>query len=597
MIISESASSNFNKMAGKAKGKINESSKIEMEEVGSFLDVNLDVDVSEPGSLLYGVNEVPPWPALTLLVAQNFFIMLSGLVGMPLLIAGIVCMDKDLTSYARLISSTFFIQGLVTFFQATFGIRLPVVQGASFVFIPVAFGMASSHEPCPTNNATIGDYSDVWRPRLDEVNGGLFMASLFQVILGATGLAGVILRFLGPLTIGSCIGLLGIGLIDVTWTQCSVHWGVSSATCLFVIIFSQYLRGLNVPCCSYTRKKRCHISRNKIFQLFSVLFSAILGCFLSFILTISGALPSDPSDKAYSARIDIGRDTVSNMPWFQFPSPVSNSLPKISIAASLGMLAAILASIVESIGDYNACAKLSNVCHPPDHAVNRGIFIEGVGCLISGLWGTGTGTGTYSGNIVAIGITRVASLRVTQGTALTLIFMSFFSKFTAVLASIPGPVVGGILASLVGMLVSVCLSILQKADTKSPRNVFIVGFSFFIGIACPSVLAKNPGLIITGIPRLDQILTILMSTGMFMGGLTAFFLDNTVPGTLKERGIEKRTSYTHIEDFKNNDVYDLPFFMNYIRGWHWTQFIPLCPTSRGICSGSVCSRRDGRQPA
>lgn len=74
------------------------------------------------------------------------------------------------------------------------------------------------------------------------------------------------------------------------------------------------------------------------------------------------------------------------------------------------MLAAILASIVESIGDYNACAKLSNVCHPPDHAVNRGIFIEGVGCLISGLWGTGTGTGTYSGNIVAIGITRVSHL-------------------------------------------------------------------------------------------------------------------------------------------------------------------------------------------
>lgn len=62
-----------------------------------------------------------------------------------------------------------------------------------------------------------------------QVNGGLFMASLFQVILGATGLAGVILRFLGPLTIGSCIGILGIGLIDVTWPQCSVHWGVSSA--------------------------------------------------------------------------------------------------------------------------------------------------------------------------------------------------------------------------------------------------------------------------------------------------------------------------------------------------------------------------------
>ena len=44
---------------------------------------------------------------------------------------------------------------------------------------------------------------------------------------------------------------------------------------------------------------------------------------------------------------------------------------------------------------------------PPRHALNRGIGVEGVGCMLAGLWGTGTGTTSYSENIGAIGLTKV----------------------------------------------------------------------------------------------------------------------------------------------------------------------------------------------
>lgn len=33
-----------------------------------------------------------------------------------------------------------------------------------------------------------------------------------------------------------------------------------------------------------------------------------------------------------------------------------------------------------------------------------------------------------------------------------------------------------------------------------------------------------------GVPELDQILTVLLSTEMFVGGFLAFCLDNTIPG-------------------------------------------------------------------
>ena len=53
------------------------------------------------------------------------------------------------------------------------------------------------------------------------------------------------------------------------------------------------------------------------------------------------------------------------------------------------MLAGVLASAIESVGDYYACARLSGAPPPPVHAINRGIGVEGVGCILAGVWGTG----------------------------------------------------------------------------------------------------------------------------------------------------------------------------------------------------------------
>ena len=45
----------------------------------------------------------------------------------------------------------------------------------------------------------------------------------------------------------------------------------------------------------------------------------------------------------------------------------------MSTAAVFGMLAGVLASMVESVGDYYACARISQVPPPPMHAINRGM--------------------------------------------------------------------------------------------------------------------------------------------------------------------------------------------------------------------------------
>ena len=47
-------------------------------------------------------------------------------------------------------------------------------------------------------------------------------------------------------------------------------------------------------------------------------------------------------------------------------------LPTFSVAGTFGMLGGVIGSIIESIGDYYACADLSGAGTVPRHAVNRG---------------------------------------------------------------------------------------------------------------------------------------------------------------------------------------------------------------------------------
>lgn len=85
-------------------------------------------------------------------------------------------------------------------------------------------------------------------------------------------------------------------------------------------------------------------------------------------------------------------------------------MPTFSAAGYMGMLAATLSSIFESVGDYFAASRFSEAPVPPPHAINRGIFIEGFASIISGLMGAGHATTSYSGNIGIIGITKVSIL-------------------------------------------------------------------------------------------------------------------------------------------------------------------------------------------
>ena len=82
-------------------------------------------------------------------------------------------------------------------------------------------------------------------------------------------------------------------------------------------------------------------------------------------------------------------------------------MPSFNLAAFLGFSAAVLSSVIESVGDYLAAARSCEVPPPPQHAVSRGIFLEGIGSVLSGAYGAGHATATYSGNIALLSLCRM----------------------------------------------------------------------------------------------------------------------------------------------------------------------------------------------
>ncbi|XP_068459441.1 xan_ur_permease domain-containing protein [Clinocottus analis] len=544
---------------------------------------------ADSNKLIYCVTDVPPWYLCIILGIQHCLTAFGGIIAIPLILSQGLCLQYDGLTQSHLISTIFFVSGVCTLLQVTFGVRLPILQGGTFTLLAPTMSMLSMPEwTCPawTQNSSLvntssTEFIEVWQSRMRALQGPIMVGSLFQVFVGFSGLIGFFMRFIGPLTIAPTISLIGLSLFDSAGTSAGNHWGISSITTALIILFSQYLRHIPVPFPTFNKEKKMHISRAYIFQILPVLLGITLSWLICYILTIYNVFPTDPDQYGYLARTDLKGDILSQAPWFRFPYPGQWGMPTVSLAGVVGILAGVISSMIESVGDYHACARLSGAPPPSKHAINRGIGIEGVGSLLAGACGTGNGTTSYSENVGALGITKVGSRMVIVASGFLMVAMGVFGKVGAIFTTIPSPVVGGMFMIMFGVICAAGVSNLQYADMNSSRNIFIFGFSMFSGLVIPNWIFKNPRSIATGVIELDHVLQVLLTTSMFVGGFFGFILDNTIPGSKHERGI-LAWNKAHEDDSNNTlesgEVYNLPFgISSYLSSSSWIRYLPFCP--------------------
>ena len=189
------------------------------------------------------------------------------------------------------------------------------------------------------------------------------------------------------------------------------------------------------------------------------------------------------------------------------------------------------------------------------------------------MWGTGNGTTSYSENIGAIGVTKVGSRRVIQYAAFIMLGFGIVSKLGALFVTIPNPIIGGIFSVMFGIITAVGLSNLQFVDLNSTRNLFVLGFSLFFSLVLPKWMEEQANMghnpIRTGNDTVNNILTVILSSSMFLAMLLGFVLDNTIPGTDEERGLVKwQSQHIQVDDLSNVEklkCYDLPFITPFLK--------------------------------
>ncbi len=451
--------------------------------------------------LLYGIDDVPPVGQSLALGLQHYLTMFGSTVAIPLILSKPLGMENDPVAIGWLIGTMFFVSGITTLLQTTIGNRLPIVQGGTFSLLAPTIAICSM-----AALANVG-----WQVRMTHVQGAIIAGAVVEMAIGYFGIIGKLLRFIGPITIAPTIALIGLALFKFGAPVAGKHWGIGGLTIGLIILFSQILR-----------------HKGRAFALYPVLLGMGGAWATAAILTAAGVFP--PGHPAYCSL-----DKVYAAPWVRVPYPFQWGWPVFGAAAFVGMFAGYMASMIESIGDYFAAARLSGAPVPTQKSVSRGIGTEGLGCLVAGIFGSGNGTTSYSENIGAIGLTRVGSRRVVQMGALLMIGFGAIAKFGALFTTIPEPIVGGMYCTLFGVIASVGLSNLQYVDLNSARNLFIIGFSFFMGLSVPEYFAQHPAKF--NPEWLANIINTLGGTSMAVGALIATLLDNIVPGTESERGL------------------------------------------------------------
>ena len=172
---------------------------------------------------------------------------------------------------------------------------------------------------------------------------------------------------------------------------------------------------------------------------------------------------------------------VAQAPLFSLPN---FSAPKFNAQAIVIILPVILVIASEHIGHQIVTGKIVGRDLIKDPGLHRSLFADNFSTMVSGFIGS-VPTTTYGENIGVMAMTRVYSVYVIGGAAVLSIICSFIGKLTALINTIPGPVIGGISFLLYGMIGTSGIRILvdSKVDYGRSRNLALTSVIFVTGLS------------------------------------------------------------------------------------------------------------------
>lgn len=316
--------------------------------------------------------------------------------------------------------------------------QVPVFLGSSFAFIaPIIYAQQTWGLP-----ATLF---------------GLFTAGFMYFIIAALirwkGLAAVH-QLLPPVVIGPVIMVIGLS-VAVTASQMAMGRTNGEQS-------MEYLSSIALSGFTFAVTVLVTIWGSKMMKLIPILIGVSAGYLAALMMGMVNFQP------------------IIDAPWFQIPQFVT---PEVNWQAALFMLPVAIAPAIEHIGSIFAIGTVTGKDYAKQPGLDKTLAGDGLGVCVAGFIG-GPPITTYSEVTGAVMITKNSNPAIMTWAAIFAICMAFFGKFNAFLASIPMPVMGGIMILLFGTIASLGLKTLIDAqvDLMQPRNLVIVSSILTVGV-------------------------------------------------------------------------------------------------------------------
>ena len=288
---------------------------------------------------------------------------------------------------------------------------------------------------------------------------------VYLVLAGAIKAFGVkrVMRCFPPIVTGPIIIAIGLGLAPVAVGSCKGNWTLALVALAVIGV--------------------CNIWGKGMIRIVPIL----IGLVVSYVLACC------------MGEVDFSK--VAGEAWIGFP--VRREMTVLGVdfsnggqiwSAIIAIVPIALATIMEHIGDISAISSTVGKDFIKDPGLHRTLTGDGLATTFASLFG-GPANTTYGENTGVLALSRVFNPVVVRIAAVFAILLSFCPKFAALIATIPGPIVGGISFVLYGMISAVGIRNLVEnhVDFSKSRNLIIAAVILVTalgGVTLPLAIGK-----------------------------------------------------------------------------------------------------------
>ena len=395
--------------------------------------------------LTYQVDDNPSLPKKILFGLQHIFAAFSGIVVVPLVIAGSLGFDSTMTT--ALISASILASGIATIVQARgigkVGSKVACIMGTDFTFVSPAISVGQ----------TLG---------MAGIVGATILGSFFEIILSY--FIKPLMKFFPPIVTGTVVCLIGLTLLPVSIDWAAGGSGAADYGSLKNLSIAMIVMIITLVLNSYGKG-----------MLSSA--SILIGMTIGYLICIPLGM--------------VDFSAVKEATWFSMPKIFQYGVV-FNWKALLAFIPAYFVTTIETVGCLKAIGETSNI-EMDEKRVGAGVLADGVGSIVGATVGSFSNT-SFSQNVGLISLTKVASRHVAVMAGTLLVILGLFPKLAGLINGIPQPVLGGVGIVMFGTVAAAGIKTLSRVKLND-RNLLIIATSIALGLGVtfrPEVISQLP---------------------------------------------------------------------------------------------------------